>query len=672
MAWSGSTLGTVGHWWLDTAVGASIAWVLASIRRQDRGRAAWLGIATLALTFAAVGALASDLLRVDPASRYVQSFSSDATPVRYRLAGLWGGMEGSLLVWSMFVAAVFSVPGFLGRRSGDDRPDPDRQRWEGLIGATLVAAFLVITRVWASPFQPVAVPTGTGNGLPAVLQHPAMLYHPPLLYLGLVLLGVPYARTLAAVWARRLDRAWVSSIERWLGAAWIVLGAGMVTGSHWAYGELGWGGFWAWDPVENSALVPWLLVTAALHAAVAVRRTGDPATTAATMVIAAFVAMTVGVYATRSGGTGSIHAFAESVDVGRALVVVAGVHLAIAVFGLLRVGPTTWTRPRFTRSGALSLHVATTAAGATVIAAATFGPIVVELFSDRRTAVRAVYYERLLTPLVVVALVGMAVGPALRWSGGVRRPRRIAVGAVIGVSVATVAHLVTVQPGQSRWLMSALVAVAGAGIGAALAGATAPASARSVGVGLAHAGFATVLLAAAGSATGTDTTLTLRVGQRETVRGETVELVDLTTARTERYESVRADVLVGDGSPDRFRPELRAYEDQQLPTAEAAFAHDVFADTIVVMTSIGDGVDQATLTVRRRPLLPLVWWGAAIMLGGGSLAGVAARRTGRRTARDAARCRAATPTPPTTAADDGASTSTSPPPGHDHRRPVRK
>lgn len=660
----------MGQLGLNLAVAASAAWsAAAGAAAATSGRprwllwTRWLAVATVLTSSIAVVVLAGDLLLVDEGSLYVQRFSSERTPLMYRLAGLWGGMEGSLLCWSWLVAVVFLVA---ARRV----PEELRAGWN-VVAAATTCSFLIVSKWWASPFERIAIPTGRGAGLPAVLQHPAMLYHPPLLYGGLVLLGVPYALTLVAVWRRRLDATWLTSITPWLRASWAVLGVGMLTGSRWAYAELGWGGFWAWDPVENAALIPWLLTTVALHAATVVRRTGRTAPTTALIVTAAFVCMSVGVYVTRSGGSGSIHAFAESADVGRALVVVAAAHVLIAAAGLVRLRPTQWRWRDMSREAAMLGHVLVLSAITLAIAAATFGPVLVELFGGRRTVIRPEYYAQVLLPLTVVVFVGLALGPSLSWRGGLRDGRRLAAGASAGAVAGVL--LIQALPNGSLTVQLFLVAAASAA-GAALATGRPRArlsGVRRLGVGAAHAGFAVVMVAAAGSSLGRDTSVFVRLGEVAEVDGETVRLVALDSGERAGHEYVRADVRVGRG-PDapRFRPELRAYDEQRTPTAEASFRGGLLDETVVVMSALDSDARGARFEVLRRPLLPAVWWGALLMLAGGVAAAAAAPRARRRTAPGATRWRSATAARRSAAAIGVDATSTNPHANRPHRAPA--
>jgi len=598
-------------------------------------------LAAAALSGVAVVLLGAALWRVDPALSYVARHSSVQTPGAYRIAAIWGGMEGSLLFWTFVVAGVLA--GAVRLQSRAPRADGRDLVALTAVGGITTSVFLLVSLVWASPFGTLAVPTGRGDGLLAVLQHPAMVYHPPILYLGLALTAVPFALTFAALADRRLDDRWRTIVVPWLRTAWIVLGIGIVAGSQWAYAELGWGGFWAWDPVENSSLLPWLAVTIALH--LVMGRTEALRLGAAGAIVACFCLVVGGVYLTRSGSTGSIHAFSDSPQVGRPLLLLTAATAAAGFWALARnrmrsTAPTDAEetdpgRAAATAGRTLALHGALGAIAVAAIALGTFWPVVDGLIvSDvgTRRLVQPDYYHRALAPVAAAALAAMAVLPPLLRAQYTPGPglRQLLVGAVAGALAGLAALAWSV--GTLDWIdvgRGAVVAAAGAAVGGALLHATGARSPhgrrRAVGVALAHGGFALVLLGAVAASGGSDHTLVLTVGERVSLGDpgddRHVTLVEIEAGRTERYEHIRAVVEIeADESSWSFEPELRAYERQTVPTAEAVIAGTIGGDRIVVLEAVGRDLGSATVTVRTRPLLPWVWFGAGLMLLGGALA----------------------------------------------------
>ncbi len=644
----------MGQLALELAIAAAVAWAVVGAVPQWRRFTVAAAVLTAALAAAAVVALVAALIRVDPSLSYVARHASSATPLQYRIAGAWGGMEGSLLVWAALTPAVFACGSWrtARRRAGPDGAASSAAPGLALIGSFTTAVFLAVSRVSASPFETLDVPTGRGRGLLAVLQHPAMVYHPPILYAGLALVAVPFALTMAAAWERRLDRSWLDAVVPWLRASWLVLGIGIVAGSQWAYAELGWGGFWAWDPVENAALLPWLATTVALHGAAATRATGRLPLTTAAAVAGAFCLMVSGVYVTRSGSTGSIHAFADSTAIGRPLLLFALVSVVASVVVLLRLGLPGGSPWGWRRDLALAAQAALGGIAVLAIAVGTLWPVVDGVWwssaTQARELVRPAYYHRVLAPIVIAALLAMAIGPELRWAGGRRGGGRAATGAALG---ALGALLICWWLGIGAWRGASVAALGGAALGASVGAVVARPgsirrSRRSVGVALAHGGFALVMLGAVAAGTGDDHQVRVGTGEVATIGAWTVELERLDVGSTDRFEFVRAVVVVDlGGTRSRHEPELRAYEDQPIPTAESSIAGSLRGDTIVVLDAIDPGATEATITVRRRPLMPWVWAGAVAMLLGGAVA-MRARRPPASAAEPAAARRPAATVPP--------------------------
>ncbi|MCI0678383.1 MAG: cytochrome c biogenesis protein CcsA, partial [Actinobacteria bacterium] len=236
-----ATAGSLALW-------GAIVVITVSLVLPRRRIVVWTGVG---LAVAATLALVVALLANDFSLSYVAETTSRATPWPYRLAALWGGMEGSLL----FYATLTVLIGMAGTRASVERR----------VVSLVALGLLVLTALASNPFSTLDIPAVDGAGLLAILQHPAMIYHPPILYLGLTVLVVPFARTVGAVLGGGVDLSWSATTRRWLTASWTLLAVGMVAGANWAYVELGWGGFWAWDPVENTSLMPWLATTVFLH-----------------------------------------------------------------------------------------------------------------------------------------------------------------------------------------------------------------------------------------------------------------------------------------------------------------------------------------------------------------------------------------------------------------------
>ena len=373
-----ATVGVVSTW---AAIAALVgAGGLAATGRHAPARR--LHRIGAALAVLAVGAIGWALASGDFTLAYVAAVSDRSTSWPYRIAGIWGGMGGSLLLW----AALVALWGTRRRPVGAERAAL----------AVLAAALLAVDAVWATPFHRLAAPAIDGIGATPILRHPAMLYHPPILYLGLTGLAVP--------WAAVVGGAIDARVRRPLLVCFGLLTIGMVAGAHWAYVELGWGGYWAWDPVENTALLPWLATAGALHGLVARRRHGRPGLATPVLATAALTLAMGGTLLTRSGAAPSVHAFGEDRAVGWALLVVLLAVVAATVVALVRRPASIPPIDPAPRRGREALAVAAqpwlAAFAVAVVLLGTVRPLV----GDDAVAVDGSYYASLPAPVGLVAL----------------------------------------------------------------------------------------------------------------------------------------------------------------------------------------------------------------------------------------------------------------------------
>ena len=626
-------LGSVALWGAVVAAGATAgAGVWASRRRCVSGRvppplpqavtrAAPAVLA--ALLTAAVGCLSWALATGDYRLVYVAESTNRATSWPYRLAGLWGGMEGSLLLWSW----LLSLAAVLGLRSLR-RHRPDLVAAVAAVLAGLTGAFVAVGAALADPFATLAVPAIDGGGLAPILEHPAMLYHPPLLYAGLVILAVPFALAVVGSVRRSCDSAWLAVVRRFTGVAWVTLTLGMVAGAHWAYAELGWGGYWAWDPVENAALLPWLGATALLHAVVVDEHAGRVGRATPALAMATFVLALIGAVLTRSGAASSVHAFAEARSVGRALAAVVVVVAATAWVSWRRHRPAGGRRRGglTTRGAALVANAVLVVGLAVVVAWGTFLPVVADLVGGEPFVVSGRYFALLTAPLAlgVLALVGLA--PALRWSGGLvageRSTVRLALAAGAGVAVGAV-----VLGLRRPFALAAapLAAFSGTLLVVRLAGHLGPARPwrwRAGGGAVAHLGVVVLLAGVAGSSAGSTQTLVLAPGAAVEAGAYRLRHEGVAVAPTSRGDQrVRLDLGLSRGG-ERIavlHPEQVVFEGRGLVLAETALRSTPWEDVLVALRRVNDD-GTAVLEVSVRPLVLWVWWGGLLVAAGGAMA----------------------------------------------------
>lgn len=620
------TAAAVGSFTMWGSISAAVICLAPGIPPRIKHRL--LGVATL-LALAAVVTLAAALVGTDFSLAYVTETTSLSTPWPYRLAALWGGMDGSML----FYATLTLVLGWLGaHRLGF-----------GAAGVGVVAlvgaGYLLITAIIANPFETLPIPAVDGDGLLGILQHPAMIYHPPILYLGLTALVVPAAFVIDRSGSDITDGRWVSGVRGWLLVAWMLLTAGMAAGANWAYIELGWGGFWAWDPVENTALMPWLAITGFLHVSRIRRREGRLRRLNVFLVLLAFSLTILGVYLTRSGATGSIHSFAEDPLIGRVLMGGALAAVFLATLAALR-SPRgeSWGNPGLGRETWLSVNVALLGLALIFVTVGSAYPAVVQVLTDDVVTVSSRFFVTTLFPiaLVTAGLLAVVLRIGWRWS-------RLALGDVfVLVAVAAVVALAAVVTADSPSVVSvSLLALAGGSLALLVVQLVLHRGRRRALPGyLAHAGVAMLLLGAAGSAMGGEVRSVMSPGEDVVVAGRHIELVALTTGETDRFVFAEAEVRL-DGS-HTLRPQIRGYEEQSFPIAEPAIHSSPASDVIVAISLLFPDAAAADVSVFVRPLVWWVWAGALAVSVAGLLAivardgGGAGRRRGAREERQPA------------------------------------
>ncbi len=574
--------------------GAPLLWLalvgaLAAVVFPRRGRIG-IVVAAWALLMASA-ALGRALWTLDLSVAYVADHARGSIGAPYRLAGLWGGASGSLLMFTAMLAVA--AAGLAMTRN--TAMSATAARW----GGATVGAFTASVLAYANPFGRLQIPAISGSGLQPILEHPAMLYHPPLLYAGLVSTIVPWIIALTAAH----DPDWRSLVRPWLGVSLALLTIGQATGSNWAYVELGWGGFWGWDPVENGVLVAWLFVIVALHTL------GQPGhdRTVAWLCSAPWFAVLICTTVTRAGVGDSVHAFADDPRISRALTVLIASTTVVTVVVLWRVG-----NPR-RRLRQLPLVPAIVL---TLGAAAVLEGILYPVLVPGRPLVTGHFYATVLGPLAIVALAlsSLALGRRTGWRAG----RSMLFGSVAGVALGVFAG--------TRTVFALLVA---AGVGAVIANLAvgllrAPAHhARPVrwSTRIGHLGFAVLLVGVAGSTQADRTTAILGPddavevgGVRFTHRG--VEVAD---GPVDASSAVVATIDVDTGDRDVvLRPELVAFTDRSVLLAETGLDSRPLRDVQVVLRSAtDDGLARYDLSVT--PLVQAVWWGSVLL----ALAGAA-------------------------------------------------
>src|SRR5580765_3939385 len=399
---------------LGLAVYATVvgAWAVRTHKRRLSDSAGNALFAALGSTAVAAAVLLSALLRHDFSFVYVAQHTSTELPTGYSMSAFWGGQEGSLLLWLLVLTAYASAAVLINRRRA-----PDLVAWSVPVlgGVSVFFAFMLVAV--SSPFSTQTAPS-EGAGLNPSLQNPYMLAHPPFLYLGFVGLTIPFAFAMGALLARRTDELWIVATRRWTLVAWTALGIGQLLGSHWAYVEVGWGGYYAWDPVENAALMPWLAATAFLHSVMIQEKRGMLKVWNVLLVILGFTLALFGTFLTRSGVISSIHSFTQSPlggwFLGFICLITAG-SLALVISRLPLLRSKTRMESLVSREATfLYNNLLLVALCLTILWGVVF-PLLSEAVHGEQITVSSPYYNFFLRVFGIPLLLLMAIGPLVAW-----------------------------------------------------------------------------------------------------------------------------------------------------------------------------------------------------------------------------------------------------------------
>ncbi|MDH3262456.1 MAG: heme lyase CcmF/NrfE family subunit [Paracoccaceae bacterium] len=629
----------LGHFALILAFVVAIVQMVVPLIGAQRRWASWMNVAEPAATLqfvfvaAAFASLTYAFVSSDFSLRLVTLNSHTAKPLLYKFSGVWGNHEGSMLLWVL----ILTLFGASAAWFGGNLPPGLRARVLSVQAAIGVAfyAFILFT---SNPFQRLEVPPFDGQDLNPLLQDPGLAFHPPFLYLGYVGLSMSFSFAVAALIEGRVDAAWGRWVRPWTLAAWLFLTVGIALGSWWAYYELGWGGFWFWDPVENASFMPWLIAAALLHSAIVVEKREALKAWTILLAILAFGFSLIGTFIVRSGVLTSVHAFANDPERGVFILMILAVFMggALTLFaaraGAMEAKGVFATVSRET--GILANNILL-AVAAFVVFVGTVWPLVAEMAFDRKLSVGAPYFNAAFSPFMVAIAVLMPIGALLPWKrASLARAMRPLWG-VLALSLASGALVWAMQTGRSALgpvgVILGLWVVLGAAVdlwsrtgrgspGARLARLTRLPRA-DWGKSTAHAGLGiTVFAIAAILAWQVEDIRVARQGERFEVAGLGIELREVREVQGPNYRSSMAEIAVfrGERQIAVLFPEKRSYPVARMPTTEAAIRNGVLSDIYLV---IGDPQEGGGWAVRTyiKPFANWIWGGAIIMALGGLL-----------------------------------------------------
>ena len=614
---------------------------LVGIRRDSPALAASARrglVAAAGFSALSVGSLLALFLADDFRFRYVASYSAAELPFYYKISALWAGNDGSLLFWT-FLMLAFAAAAVTARRR-------DRLLPQVVFTLAGVSLFFAYMNYWVcNPFGQLAEITAAGpvpflppngNGLNPLLQHPIMAIHPPILYIGYVGFVVPFAFCVAALWTRRLDAAWIANTRRWTLVAWFFLGSGILLGGRWAYVELGWGGYWGWDPVENAALMPWLTGTAFLHSVMIQERKGMLKVWNAGLLMVTYLLCVFGTFLTRSGIVSSVHAFASSEFAWRFLVflvVAAALSAALLLTRLKDLRSENELQAVVSReSGFLFNNLLLLAACFSVLWGTLF-PVLSEAVQGEQITVGAPFFNRVNVPLGLALLLMTGVGPLLAWrrSSADSLRRNFAVPGAAGLAAGAALPLLGMRHPYAIvcFALAAFVTVTitlefhrgvrarrahrGGGYAGAL-GDLVLRNTRRYGGYIVHFGIVLLFVGFAGNAFNTEVIADLERGESTRIGPYEVTLEDLPGGATPVYDWLGARLLLTkhDEPIGLFQPRRQLDRATGQATSEVR-RHATFTEDLYLVFSGVTDDRRATIHVYRNPLVRWVWIGGLVM-----------------------------------------------------------
>jgi cytochrome c-type biogenesis protein CcmF len=574
--------------------------------------------------------------------KYVQRYSNDDQPLFYKLASYWGGLDGSLMFWVTLLAAFGSVAVHVNR---------ERHRllipWVVATIASVEMFFLFLMAIHNNPFETyLTVAPADGAGLNPLLQNFYMAIHPPTLYLGFVGMTIPFAFGIAALATGQLDDSWLRAVRRWTMSAWLFLTVGLALGALWAYEELGWGGYWGWDPVENAALLPWFTATAFLHSVMVQERRGMMKVWNVSLVIVTFFLTIFGTFMTRSGVVQSVHAFGEDRELAWMFTVFMVMMLTVS-FGLV-----VYRMPLLRARNELDSWASREAAflannwvllfAAFFVLFATMFPTLSEALRGERLTVGPPFFNKWMAPVGLILLFLTGIGPLLAWRkstlGNLRQQLLAPVLTGLAAGGGTTALGIPFWPSgicfglcgfvagtilQEFWRGAAVRRRAtGTDLFTALVGLFARSRRRYAGYVI-HLGIVLIFLGFAGGGFGREETANLEPGQQVDLAPYTVRHVALSVTDDGRKQMVTAEVEVTrDGaSIGRLYPARWFWRGrEEEPTTEVALRRGLAGDLYINLAQYEPATQHATLEVKINPLVNWIWFGVGVMFLGTMIA----------------------------------------------------
>ena len=575
-----------------------------------------LSFLQLVLVFISIGGLIISFTNSDFSNETVYNNSHTTKPLFYKISGTWGNHEGSLLLWLMILTLFIFL--FLIK----SKNQPKKYRILTLLfQQIIITGFFLFVLITSNPFNYLFPIPKEGLGLNPILQDPALAIHPPILYLGYVGTSIIFSGSLAAVVNNYISREWAKHIKSWILASWIFLTIGIMLGSIWAYYELGWGGFWFWDPVENISLMPWLCLTALLHCILVLEKKGALISWTVILSITTFTLSMCGTFLVRSGILNSVHTFANDPSRGIFILIFLFILIimSLVIFFIFNKNEESKKIYFFSKEISILINNWFIMYFLSVVLIGTVYPIFLEVLTNEKISIGPPFYNKLITPFLIIFLIFMSIGPNLHWVKS--KAIKIKLQLILLFIISLLISFLILKSVGSKNLVNTLLISASFYLFIITIKDFFVKKSFNYSQKLSHFGFSLLILSILlNSIFSSEIITNLKIGENFTFKNEVIYFDSIEKEKKENYESIIGNFRIEDFKKNsiQLKPELRIYNQPVTLTSEADIKISIFSDKFLVMNLV-KGNEYFNVRYQVKPFMIWIWLSVLLMAIGGIL-----------------------------------------------------
>ena len=547
----------------------------------------------------------------------VYNNSHTTKPLFYKISGTWGNHEGSLLLWLLILTfSIFLYFLFAKKRSNNEK------FYTIIIQQIIIIGFSIFTIKTSNPFDLINPTPLNGLGLNPILQDPILAVHPPILYLGYVSTSIIFSSSLASLMVSKVDNNWAKHIKNWVFFSWIFLTAGILLGSIWAYYELGWGGFWFWDPVENVSLMPWLSLTALIHCILVLEKRDTLKSWSIILSISTFTLSVCGTFLVRSGILNSVHTFANDPD--------RGLYILIFLFFLIfasliiffiyenKLKNTNVAFGILTKESSILINNWFVMYFLAVILVGTIYPIFLEVISNHKISVGPPFFNKLIIPFLIPFLIFMSIGPNFNWIKNVKFKNKIPLIFFLILNI-IIAFLILKNIGEAKLNLTLLLAASIYLFFTTFKDLIKKTKFKNYSQQISHFGFALLILSIVMNAfLSREITTNLKVGEEINFNDNKIKFENIEINDVKNYKKLTAFFTIQENSSNfLFKPEIRIYNQPVIITSEADIKTNIFMDRFLVINLIKEDYEYFNVRYQEKPLMIWIWLSVLLIIFGG-------------------------------------------------------